>query len=118
MSTTLRPVQPTAPREALSNPEHELELDLRREAIASLKRKRKCVEDVVAYVTVNGVLWVIWALTDRSSGDGLPWPAYVSVIWGFVLAVDVWKAFGRWPRNLHGPITEADVERELRRFGG
>ncbi|MGZ4387706.1 MAG: 2TM domain-containing protein, partial [Gaiellaceae bacterium] len=73
------------------------------------------VQDAYGYVTVNGVLWLIWALTDRSSGGSMPWPAWVSAVWGFFLAMDAWKAFGPWPRSLHRPITEADIEREIRR---
>ncbi len=88
---------------------------LRQEAISSLKRKRRFFEDMVAYVAVNGVLWLIWALTDRSVDGGMPWPAWVSVIWGFFLALDAWKAFGSWPRSLHRPITETDVAREMER---
>lgn len=87
---------------------------LRQEAIASLKRRRRFYEGVGGFVAVNGVLWLIWALTDRS-GDGMPWPAWVSVIWGFFLVLDAWKAFGPWPRSLHRPITETDVAREMER---
>lgn len=91
---------------------------LRDAAIATLKRKRKFVEDAVAYGTVNGVLWLIWALTDRSADGLMPWPAWVSVIWGFLLAVDAWRAFGRWPASLHRPITEADIQREIKQSHG
>lgn len=87
--------------------------ELRDAAIASLKRKRKFVQDAVGYVTVNGVLWLIWALTDRSTDGGMPWPAWVSAIWGFLLAIDAWRAFGRWPASLHRPIAEADIQREM-----
>lgn len=90
--------------------------ELRKEAIARLKRKRRFADDAIAYLAINGVLWLIWAVTDRSTDGGLPWPAWVSAIWGFFLAADAWKAFGRWPRGLHGPITEAEVEREMERF--
>ena len=87
--------------------------ELRDAAIASLKRKRKFVQDVVGYVAVNGVLWLVWALTDRSIDGGMPWPAWVSAIWGFLLALDAWRAFGRWPASLNQPITEADIRREM-----
>lgn len=90
----------------------------RKEAIASLKRKRRFVENVVTYITVNGVLWLIWALTDHSSDGGMPWPAWVSAIWGFLLAIDAWRAFGRWPASLRRPITEADIAREMKRSRG
>ena len=87
----------------------------RNEAIESLKRKRKFAGDAFGYVSVNGVLWLIWALTDRSVDGGLPWPAWVSIIWGFLLAVDAWRAYGIWPRSLHRPISEEEIERELDR---
>ena len=89
--------------------------DEREAAIAGLKRKRKFVQDAVGYVAVNGVLWIVWALADGSADGGLPWPAWVSLIWGFLLAIDAWRAFGRWPASLHRPITEADIQRELKR---
>jgi hypothetical protein len=117
MSATV-PASETKPpeaNEAISFGAVEADEGLRREAIASLKRKRKFVENVVGYVTVNGVLWLIWALTDRSTDGSMPWPAWVSAIWGFLLAMDAWKAFGRWPGSLHRPITEEDIEREMKR---
>jgi len=92
--------------------------ELRDEAIASLKLKRKFVENVFSYLSVNGVLWVIWALTDRSVDGSMPWPAWVSAVWGFFLAIDAWKTFGRWPASLHRPITEAEIEREINRSRG
>jgi hypothetical protein len=89
--------------------------ELREQAISSLKRKRRFAESVVGYVAVNGVLWLIWALTDRSTDGSIPWPAWVSVIWGFLLVVDGWKAYGRWPSSLHRPISEGEIEREIER---
>ena len=66
-------------------------------------------------VTVNGALWLIWALTDRSTGGSLPWPAWVSLIWGFFLTLDVLKVFGPWARKLSGPITEDEIQHEIDR---
>jgi hypothetical protein len=88
------------------------EQDARRQAIAYLQRKRKFFVDAAGYVTVNGVLWLIWALFDRSTDGTMPWPAWVSAIWGFLLAMDAVKL---WARVLHRPITEADIEREIKR---
>jgi hypothetical protein len=68
----------------------------------------------VGSVTVNGALWLIWVLTDRSADGTVPWPAWVSLIWGSLLAIDAWRAFAHWPASLHHPITEADIERELK----
>ena len=91
--------------------------ELRERALASLKRKRKFAEDVLGFVSVNGVLWVIWALTDRSTDGSLPWPAWVTAIWGFLLAVDGWRTYGAWPRSLRGPFTDDQIEREMERVG-
>lgn len=91
---------------------------LREAAIASLKRKRKFAEDLLAYVAVNGVLWLIWALADGSTDGSMPWPAWVSLIWGFLLTVDAWKAFGPWPGGLRRPLTESEIEREMRKGDG
>ena len=91
--------------------------ELRKEALASLKRKRKFGQNLLAYVTVNGVLWIIWALTDRSTDGSIPWPAWVSAIWGFFLLLDAWRAFARWPRSLFSPITDAEIDREVERLG-
>lgn len=85
---------------------------LREAAAASLRRKRKFAEDAGAYVVVNGVLWLIWALTDRSVDGSMPWPAWVSIVWGFFLVLDAWKAYGRQTR----PITDDDVDAEMRRL--
>ncbi len=89
--------------------------DAREQAIASLRRKRKFAEDALAFVAVNGVLWLIWLISDRSTNGSIPWPAWVSIIWGFLLAVDAWRAFGRWPDSLHRGITESDIDDEIRR---
>jgi hypothetical protein len=90
--------------------------ELRKEAIASLKRKRRFANDAMTYVAVNGVLWVIWALTDRTTDGAIPWPAWVSAIWGFFLALDAWKAYSPWPRSTHRPITDAEIDREIERL--
>jgi len=111
-------ISPPRPGDSSGDPTVQADAERRNAAIASLKRKRKFVEDAVAYVTVNGVLWLIWGLTDRSADGFIPWPAWVSVIWGFLLAIDAWRAFGRWPASLHRPISEADIQREIERSQG
>jgi 2TM domain len=88
------------------------EKEARRQAIAYLQQKRKLVADLAGYVSVNGVLWLIWALTGHSAGGTMPWPAWVSAIWGFLLAMDAVKL---WTRAHNRPITEAEIEREIHR---
>ena len=89
-------------------------MDLRDAAILNLKRKRKFAQDAVGFIAVNGVLWLIWLLTDRSMDGSIPWRAWVTAIWGFLLVIDAWRAFGSWSASLHQPITEADIEREMK----
>ena len=87
--------------------------ELREEAVASLKRKRKFWADLVLYAFVNGLLWLIWAVTGHSTGDSIPWPAWVSMGWGFFLAIDAYKAFSPWSRST---MSETEIEREMRRL--
>lgn len=115
----------TIPTRTTTEPSHEeavatdhAEVELRDAAIANLKRKRKFAQDTVGFIAVNGVLWLIWLLTDRSMDGSIPWPAWITAIWGFLLAIDAWRAFGSWPASLHKPITEADIEREMKRTHG
>ena len=114
MSATIPTRRAPDPSDEATSPADRAEAELREAAIANLRRKRKFVQDAVGYVTVNGVLWLIWVLTDRSTDGSMPWPAWISVIWGFLLAIDAWRAFGRWPESLHRPITEADIQREMK----
>ena len=85
------------------------EQELRASAIARLEEKRDLVGSLATYVGVNGLLWLIWALTDRSTDDGVPWPTWVSAIWGFFVMMHIWKFFTR------RPISEADIQREIDR---
>ena len=80
-------------------------------AIATLKRKRKFAQDLVAYVAVNGLLWLIWLFTGHPTNGSIPWPAWVSLAWGIFLALDAWRAYG----GLNTPITETEIEREIER---
>jgi hypothetical protein len=90
--------------------------ELREYAIRRLKRRRKFFADLGSYLAVNALLWAIWALSDRST-DGLPWPAWVSIIWGCFLLLDGLRLLRVWSR-LGRPITEAEVEKEIHRIGG
>jgi len=60
---------------------------------------------LVAYVVINGFLVAIWALT----GAGYFWPAWVLGGWGVGLVLHFWETFVR------KPVTDADIEAELRR---
>lgn len=77
----------------------------RERARRRLERKKKFRDDLVAYVVINAFLVVIWTV----SGHGYFWPGWVMGGWGVFLLLDAWNLYFR------GTITEADVDRELRR---
>ena len=70
-----------------------------------IERKRKLRGDLVGYVVVNSFLVVAWAVT----GAGYFWPGWVLGAWGMLLLLDVLSFYYR------KPLTEADVDQELRK---
>lgn len=70
-----------------------------------LEGKRKFYADVAAYVVVNAFLVVVWAIGDRGSF----WPGWVMAGWGVLLMLDAARVY------LRRPVTEADIDAELRR---
>jgi hypothetical protein len=69
-----------------------------------IEKKRKLRSDIAAYVVINAFLIGVWAVT----GLGYFWPGWVLAGWGVLLVLDAW--------NLHDrlPVTEDDIDRELR----
>jgi 2TM domain len=78
----------------------------RDQALRRLKKRRDLTAHFVSYLVVNAALWGIWAVT----GAGYVWPAWVAGAWGIGLLLNAWDVYFR------APITEADVEREMRRL--
>ncbi len=72
-----------------------------------LERKSKFRGDLFTYVAVNAFLVVVWALT----GFGDFWPGWVMAGWAVFLLLDAVNIYYR------RPITEDDVDRELRKRG-
>ena len=81
---------------------------LREQAIERIKRRRKFLRDLLAYLIINAALWAIWALNGAETDD--IWPAWVSGIWGALLLLDAWKAFGE------RPISDSEIEQEIERL--
>jgi len=79
--------------------------DERQRARKRIEAKRDFGSHVVAYVVVNAFVVGIWAFT----GAGYFWPAWLIGAWGIGLALHAWDVFVR------RPVTEADVDAELRR---
>jgi len=78
----------------------------RREAAARVQKRRGMQVAIGVFVIVNVALWVIWALNDREQ-PGVPWPVYVTVVWGAILAFIVWR---------NRTNDDAAIDRELERM--
>ena len=86
-----------ATRSESASPEYE-------SARKRVEKRRKFRADVVAYVVVNAFLIGAWA----ASGFGYFWPGWVLAGWGVALALNAWHVY------FERPITEQDIDRELR----
>jgi uncharacterized ion transporter superfamily protein YfcC len=78
----------------------------RQQALARVKNRRDFGAHLVAYVVINAFLIMIWAVT----GAGYFWPVWILAGWGAGLVMHAWTAF------IQRPITEADIDAELRRL--
>jgi hypothetical protein len=81
-------------------------LDEREQALSMLKKKRDLSAHAFSFLVINAAVWAIWAAT----GAGYPWPAWLTGCWGIGLVLNAWDVYFR------SPITDADVEREIRRL--
>jgi hypothetical protein len=77
----------------------------RDDARKHIEKRRALQGNIVAYVVINAFLVAIWAL----AGGGYFWPIWVMVAWGLGVVFQVWD-------YLRGPVTEADVDAEVRRM--
>jgi 2TM domain len=94
-----------SPKRVPAPVDHSPDAPERERARRRLEARRKFRGDIAAWVVINAVLVIIWLATDR--GDF--WPAWVMGIWGAFLLLQGWDVY------LRRPITDADVEAELRR---
>jgi hypothetical protein len=83
---------------------------LRDQALRSLKKRRDLHAHEFAYVTINLLLWGVWAIIGITSHSWFPWPLLVSLGWGVGLA------FNAWDVHFRRPITEAELRRETERL--
>lgn len=79
--------------------------DARSRAHRRVRAKRKLATSFVTYLVVNAFFIVIWAMGDGGSF----WPAWILAGWGLGLALNAWNVL--WRR----PVTDADIDREMRR---
>ena len=78
----------------------------RRLALKRIRARRDLGTHTVTYLVVNAFLVLIWWVT---TPGGYFWPIWPIGGWAIGLALNAWDVLGR------RPITEADIDRELRR---
>lgn len=88
-----------------TGPGPRVEDDLRATARRRLLARRGLAQHVLAYVSVNLALVVVWAMT----GADFFWPVYPILGWGIGLAFHVWDVYAPEP-------TEDQVEAEMARL--
>jgi hypothetical protein len=88
--------------------------ELREQALLRVKKRRDFKSHLVVYLVVNTVLWGIWATIALTSdgGSSWPWPIFPTLLWGIGLVLNAWDAY------LRRPITQAEVDEEMRRLRG
>jgi hypothetical protein len=70
-----------------------------------IQQRRGLQGALVAYVVINAFLVGIWAF----NGRGYFWPGWVLAGWGIGMVFGIWD-------YLRGPVTERQVDEELRRL--
>ena len=83
----------------------EIVVDERDAARKRVLARRRITSRLVGFVALSAVLVVIWAL----GGGGYFWPGWFIGIVGVLLVLDAWTQI------LRRPLTEEDVDAELRR---
>jgi hypothetical protein len=66
------------------------------EVLWQIARKRASFKKHFAsYLTTNILLWTIWLLTGRHNSfhNEIPWPAWVTVFWGFGILSDYFNSY-------------------------
>ena len=77
--------------------------EVREAAVKRVKARRDFKTHVVAYVLVNAMFVVIWAM----SGRGYFWPIWIIGGWGIGLAMNAWAVY------FEKPISEDEIRREM-----
>lgn len=72
-----------------------------------VEKRRGLQGGFAAYIVVNGFLVAVWAMT----GGGYFWPIWLIAAWGAGMVLGLWD-------YLRGPVTDAEVDSELRRMRG
>ena len=85
-------------------------VELREQALISLKKRREFKTHLFIYVTMNLVIWAIWTVIGLSTGAWFPWPVFAPAGGGIGVAPNAWDV------SVRGPTTEAELEHEIDRL--
>jgi hypothetical protein len=91
----------------MSDLERTPEDELRRRAIAILKKRRDFRAHLLIYVLMNGAFATIWAL---ATPDAFFWPVFPLVFWGIGVVMNGWDAY------VANDFSEEKIKREMRRL--
>lgn len=100
----------------------------RQQAIKQIERKRRFKTGTFVSAIAMLILAVIWATSEYHNAGGWPvngfsessgihdvwnyWIIYPLIVWVLVTAASAWNVYGR------KPISEAEIDREMRRQSG
>jgi len=81
--------------------------EVRQAAIARLRKKRDFMGHLIAFVTVNLLINVVWWMTGPPS---FYWPAFPLLLWGIGIVMHAWDAYSP------AMPSEIQIEKEIRRI--
>ena len=81
--------------------------EVRQAAIARLRKKRDFLGHLIAYVTVNLLINVVWWMTGPRS---FYWPAIPLLLWGIGIVMHAWDSYSP------AMPSEVQIEKEIRRI--
>lgn len=81
--------------------------ELRRVAIARLKKKRDFRSHAFVYIVMNIAFWAAWAINGAANTWDFPWPVFPTVIWGLFVLGHARDLYWR------DPLREDLVQREI-----
>jgi len=82
---------------------------LREQALRRVKKRRDLHTHAFAYVTVNVLVWGVWAIIGATSHSWFPWPLWLTLGWGIGLAFNAWDVYRQ-------PMSEERIRRALGRL--
>ena len=97
----------------------EVELRIWRRIERMQAQRNSFIANLIGYIVVNIILWSIYAASYQDSGVlilfwGIPWPAFVTIYWGFSLARRGYNLFQNTPERV--ARREIRLRKEVEQF--